>query len=228
MPHSVIVREGETRPAAPASGTARPAPAAVPGPPLPADATGPIAYRERASSFSLTGRHRLEAVPDNGREPGRSYGMPADAPDDPWATPVSPPATAGPARGPWEPAQPAPSEPAAPPQPAAPPAPGPGLARRQPSPAAGTHRGLPRRVRQASIAPQLREQARAEPAAASRLADGGTEARSPEETRSLLSALQQGWQRGRVDDLDYPGDGPDGWPGGRPGGSPDSNDGEGL
>ncbi len=225
MPHSVIVREGEARPAGPAGGTARPAPAAVPGPPLPADATGPIAYRERASSFSLTGRHRLEAVPENGREPAQSNGMPADAPDDPW---VSPPAAAGPARGPWEPAQPAPAEPAPPAEPAAPPAPGPGLARRHPSPPAGTHRGLPRRVRQANIAPQLRDHARAEPAAAGRLADSGIEARSPEETRSLLSSLQQGWQRGRVDDLDYPDDGPDEWPGGRPGGSPDSNDGEGL
>jgi hypothetical protein len=60
------------------------------------------------------------------------------------------------------------------------------------------------------------------------VADSGIEARSPEETRSLLSSLQQGWQRGRVDDLDYPDDGPDEWPGGRPGVSPDSNDGEGL
>jgi signal transduction histidine kinase len=222
MPHSVIVREGEARPGGPASGTARPASAAVPGPPLPADATGTIAYRERASSFSLTGRHRLEAVPESGPEPARSNGTAAGPVDDPW---VSPAAAARPARGPWEPAQPVPAEPAAPPEPLAP---GPDLARRHPSPAAGTHRGLPRRVRQANIAPQLRDHPRAEPAAASRPADSGIEARSPEETRSLLSSLQQGWQRGRVDDLDYPDDGPDEWPGGRPGVSPDSNDGEGL
>jgi signal transduction histidine kinase len=222
MPHSVIVREGEARPGGPASGAARPASAAVPGPPLPADATGTIAYRERASSFSLTGRHRLEAVPESGPEPARSNGTAAGPADDPW---VSPAAAARPARGPWEPAQPVPAEPAAPPEPLAP---GPDLARRHPSPAAGTHRGLPRRVRQANIAPQLRDHPRAEPAAASRPADSGIEARSPEETRSLLSSLQQGWQRGRVDDLDYPDDGPDEWPGGRPGVSPDSNDGEGL
>ncbi len=224
MPHSVIVREGEARQAGPAAGIARPAPSAAPGPPLPADASGMIAYRERASSFSLTGRHRLEAVPESGPEPARSNGTTAGPPGDLWVSPVSPGA-ASPARGPWEPAQPVPSEPAAPSQPAAP---GPGLARRHPSPPAGTHRGLPRRVRQANIAPQLRDHPRAEPAAASRLADSGIEARSPEETRSLLSSLQQGWQRGRVDDLDYPDDGPDEWPGGRPGGSPDSNDGEDL
>ncbi len=100
------------------------------------------------------------------------------------------------------------------------------MARRQPSPATGTHRGLPRRVRQASIAPQLRDQPGGEPAAAGRQAGPGTEDRSPEEARNLFSSLQQGWQRGRVDDLDYPDDDPHGWPGGRPARSPEPGDGE--
>jgi signal transduction histidine kinase len=54
--------------------------------------------------------------------------------------------------------------------------------------------GLPRRVRQASLAPQLREPA-AEPVPASGGEDLWT--RSPEETRSTMTAIQQGWERGR-------------------------------
>jgi signal transduction histidine kinase len=54
--------------------------------------------------------------------------------------------------------------------------------------------GLPRRVRQASLAPQLRETA-AESAPRSSGNDVWT--RSPEDTRSTMSAIQQGWERGR-------------------------------
>jgi signal transduction histidine kinase len=54
--------------------------------------------------------------------------------------------------------------------------------------------GLPRRTRQASLAPQLRETA-AEPAPGSSGNDVWT--RSPEDTRSTMSAIQQGWERGR-------------------------------
>jgi signal transduction histidine kinase len=53
--------------------------------------------------------------------------------------------------------------------------------------------GLPRRVRQASLAPQLRETA-ADPAPGS---GGDFWTRSPEDTRSTMSAIQQGWERGR-------------------------------
>jgi len=66
--------------------------------------------------------------------------------------------------------------------------------------------GLPRRVRQASLAPQLRET----PARPGPSADLGVLAeppptewsdaereRSPEETRVTLSAIQRGWERGR-------------------------------
>jgi len=60
---------------------------------------------------------------------------------------------------------------------------------------------------------------------ADRAADGTTGrpgtrpvSRSPEETRSMISSLQHGWQRGRVDDVDHPGDEPAGWPGDTPGG----------
>jgi signal transduction histidine kinase len=53
---------------------------------------------------------------------------------------------------------------------------------------------LPRRIRQASLAPQLRDSSgRIETASDSEL----TDARSPEEARATVSAIQQGWQRGR-------------------------------
>ncbi|MBO3745923.1 nitrate- and nitrite sensing domain-containing protein [Streptosporangiaceae bacterium NEAU-GS5] len=58
---------------------------------------------------------------------------------------------------------------------------------------AGTHAGLPRRVRQASMAPQLREQA---PLSAP-TTEEPTEERSPEAARAMFSAFQRGAQRGR-------------------------------
>jgi signal transduction histidine kinase len=59
---------------------------------------------------------------------------------------------------------------------------------------AGTHRGLPRRVRQANLSPHLRARSSAGPAAA---ASRGPELRSPEQAQSLLASLQSGWERGR-------------------------------
>ena len=71
---------------------------------------------------------------------------------------------------------------------------------------AGTYRGLPRRIRQASLNPHLRDSSRA--AARGADADGTPPSltRSPEEARSLVASLQSGWQRGRESDL------PDGEP----------------
>jgi anti-sigma regulatory factor (Ser/Thr protein kinase) len=67
----------------------------------------------------------------------------------------------------------------------------------------GTHKGMPRRIRQASMAPQLRRQdgngqADAAPRAAA------SPAASPEQLGSRLSSLQAGWLRGRLDDLKLP------------------------
>ncbi|MDN3351103.1 nitrate- and nitrite sensing domain-containing protein [Actinomadura sp. DC4] len=55
---------------------------------------------------------------------------------------------------------------------------------------------LPQRIRQASLAPQLRA------ATPARTPSGTSPAttRPPEETRSLMSSLQQGWQRGREEE----------------------------
>ena len=67
--------------------------------------------------------------------------------------------------------------------------------------AAGTYRGLPRRIRQASLNPHLRDR----PPAAARGADADgpppSLARSPEEARNLVASLQSGWQRGRESDV---------------------------
>ena len=70
---------------------------------------------------------------------------------------------------------------------------------------AGTYRGLPRRVRQASLNPHLRD---TRAAVRGRQADATppSSARSPEDARSLVASLQSGWQRGRAADA------PDGEP----------------
>ena len=60
-----------------------------------------------------------------------------------------------------------------------------------------TYKGLPKRVRQASLAPQLRDRTTpsSTPSAASR---DNVVNRSPEGIRNALSAMQRGWQRGRT------------------------------
>jgi signal transduction histidine kinase len=60
------------------------------------------------------------------------------------------------------------------------------------APATGvTEHGLPQRVRQANLAPQLRSRAAPPPAAAAPASH-----RSPEKARSVMSAFRRGWQRG--------------------------------
>jgi len=82
----------------------------------------------------------------------------------------------------------------------------PGAARRQQASAVaspGSHLGMPIRVPQASLAPQLRDQ-RDSDQQATGSAGPEFDARSPEATRSIMILMQQGWERGRVDDLDDP------------------------
>jgi hypothetical protein len=62
---------------------------------------------------------------------------------------------------------------------------------------------MPIRVRQANMAPQLRAQRDADPQEPQDDEPWFT-ARSPEATRSMLTMMQQGWRRGRMDDLDDP------------------------
>ena len=56
-----------------------------------------------------------------------------------------------------------------------------------------TELGLPRRIRQANLAPQLRETG---PQSIIGL-DNEPGFRSPEEARATMTAIQQGWERGR-------------------------------
>ena len=90
---------------------------------------------------------------------------------------------------------------------------------------AGTHLGMPVRVRQASLAPQLRRSQgpRTPPAAP---AAGSPPPRSPDQARNLMAALQRGWEHGRTDDLDDPAGDLGGWPGGTPGAGTDASEGE--
>jgi signal transduction histidine kinase len=84
-------------------------------------------------------------------------------------------------------------------RPAEPPAPAMGrdeAAGRSGVPTAGTHAGMPRRVRQASLAPQLRGSST--PGGGQAATDCGT--RSPERARSVMASMQSGWRRGRAED----------------------------
>jgi signal transduction histidine kinase len=151
---------------------------------------------------TLTGRHRLPppavtaaaAGPTGpGPRPGARNGE-AEWPMAPWETgPITMPAEAA-AAGPVLFSPPAP--PALPtssvlPEPTVPPS--------------GSHLGMPIRVPQANMAPQLRAQRDADPPPQEPQDDEPWfGARSPEATRSMLTMMQQGWRRGRMDDLDDP------------------------
>ena len=74
-------------------------------------------------------------------------------------------------------------------------------------PSADSHPDLPRRLRQASLAPQLRD---SPPPASS---GGQHEVRSAEQVRALISSIQQGWHSGRAAADRADGDIPDGNPG---------------
>jgi signal transduction histidine kinase len=184
MPFGVVVRQEEARRAAP-----------------------PWAGRPAEDGLrSLTGRHRLPPPPAVAARPGPGVRTgEAEWPMAPWETgPITMPseaAAAGPA--------PALSPPLAPPSPLQAPASPAPAAPTPAAPASGSHLGMPIRVPQASMAPQLRDQRGTDlqdpqdpQAAEDDVPWFG--ARSPEATRSMLTMMQQGWRRGRMDDLDDP------------------------
>jgi len=74
------------------------------------------------------------------------------------------------------------------------------------SASSGSHLGMPIRVPQASLAPQLRARGSGPQAPQAAAEDDAPAAglRSPEATRNMLTLMQQGWRRGRLDDLDDP------------------------
>jgi len=72
----------------------------------------------------------------------------------------------------------------------------------------GSHLGMPIRIPQASLAPQLRAPHDIDSRSVALEAPRASE-RSPEATRDMLILMQEGWQRGRLDDLDELQRGPD-------------------
>ena len=178
--------------------------------------------------FGVTGRHRLRAAAtgrrmDTGENPriADQVWLPASpaSPRPPWEEP-EPPALPALPMPPWDavPTSPWP-QPAQPPQSAQPDVvgqtaphpvdpggqngkpPWPAPETEAPDSSVGTHLGMPIRVPQTSLAPQLRPGGDSgQQAWPSEAAD--VEPRAPEATRDMLMTMQQGWQRGRLDDLD--------------------------
>jgi hypothetical protein len=85
----------------------------------------------------------------------------------------------------------------------------------------GRDAGLPRRLRQASLAPQLRETGSSAGASSG---DGQPETRSADQARTLISSIQWGWRNGRAA-AGQPDGSAGGSPGGSAGGSPDGGPG---
>jgi signal transduction histidine kinase len=159
--------------------------------------SGPVASARVPAAVDRAeapGRHRLPTTA-TGRISGGGGVITDVSPGDATPAPRTMP------RAPWElgRTQPQPKlrEPAAASAPALPAAPG--EAKTPAAAGGGTHLGMPIRVPQASMAPQLREKG-VRPAER----HDDVDQRAPEATRDLMSLMQEGWQRGRVDDLDDP------------------------
>ena len=195
LPRGVVVWESDAIDSRPA----------LPGPvneTLQAQPTDP-GDGQRTPTFGATGRHRLMPVPSPRFSQQRSPAPPEEPePPQPTASP-SPWGAQGPrpyGRAPGghdqsgtmrDGDQVSPLRSSARPDPAS----------------GGSHLGMPVRVPQASIAPQLRaQQAQRGQDFARPAAEPST--RSPEATRAMLLSMQHGWQRGRLDDLTDPDDAP--------------------
>jgi signal transduction histidine kinase len=177
-------------------------------------------------SFGLTGRHRqaplLPAAPDPAPRPvdagaGAQAEEPAAQPsagavpiapwefEQPWPR-SQPPEPAAPRPLAFRPAAARPeaprdAQPTPPAQPAADAQPGTNDGERAAPASAASHLGMPIRVPQASLAPQLRSRREADPQTVPRDASEA-DGRTPEATRNMMALMQSGWQRGRADDLD--------------------------
>jgi signal transduction histidine kinase len=156
------------------------------------DGPVPLPRRRRTAPVLVSDRGR----PVGGRAAGGQTG-PSRAAEPEHPADTDPPESAAPEHqaqpDPLPPVQAVPSAPEPRPEPA------------QPQPAAGataagtgTGTVLPRRVRQANLAPQLRAEATATQSGTGRPdEDTGGRDRSAEEVRDRMAALQRGWQRGR-------------------------------
>ncbi|MFF5084319.1 nitrate- and nitrite sensing domain-containing protein [Actinoplanes sp. NPDC000266] len=178
-----------------------------------------------AGATAPTMRPTPDPTPSTAAAESVSSVMPTSAaPLFPTALPTGAPSAAPTSAAPMFVAPTSPAAPPARPAPGAQPAPPAGLtpdarpapaARTSPAitptspgaPLAETEDGLPKRVRQASIAAQLRRQAGAPPPAAED--EPSATLRSPEQVRSIMSALQSGTTRGRIDAARYLGNSPE-------------------
>ena len=165
-------------------------------------------------TFGMTGRHHRLPLPGSSPEADPAGGSEvAEAAEEP-LTSTAPQLQVPPPPAQDQPPQagsPMAAAAAWPTSPAEPTGPGPAV---NGAAVGGTYLGLPRRVRLASLAPQLRSH----PGRAVPGQPAAPAARSPEQTSSLMSALQAGLLRGRLDDLDSPDACPES-SGGRPGGA---------
>jgi signal transduction histidine kinase len=212
LPHAIIVPRDD------GPGTAiQPLPAASRGR-READVPDASDSWSAALAAGAPGRHRLEAGATNGHiEPLTEPSFPA-VPAGPSVASLASGNGGGreQARGPWEP--PVNQEPARLDIPWEAPA-------TRGDSGGGTHLGLPLRVRQANLAPQLRRQNPEEASVTPTAPEAAS--RTPEETFTMMTEFQDGWRRGRTDDLDEPDAGP---ALGSPGVQPDvqhAHDGEG-
>ncbi|MBO2450363.1 sensor histidine kinase [Actinomadura barringtoniae] len=187
LPHELVVSADQMN-------APEPAPEAAPEPAMPMTAPVPSAPVPAAPPAA-------EPIP-NMRPMSQPMSAPIPEPPDPPA-PQAPPMMAAPTP-PFPPEPPVMAPRRAgnpwfddPEQASAEPAEAPGPPRADDVQDPGTHAGLPRRVRQGSLAPQLRDERpeTPEPPREQRV-------RTPEEARSLMSSMQDGWQRGRATDGD--------------------------
>jgi signal transduction histidine kinase len=222
LPHSIIMPRDEAGPPIPGTGPRPPAQAEVHRSWRETDAADPgESWSAALAVGSPTGRHRLDSsvpryYPESAAEITAEVaavptgnGTPNGGAPNGGGVPMaggSPNGGLEQARGPWEP--PLAQEPTRV---------SPSSWGESPS-GGGTHLGLPLRVRQANLAPQLRKQNPAEASVPPPADDPST--RTPEETLSMMSAFQDGWQRGRADSLgdqdEAPGDEPAGQPDAEP------------
>ncbi|PBC76748.1 signal transduction histidine kinase [Streptomyces sp. TLI_235] len=191
LPTALLEAEAPAEPAADRPPVADRSP--VVAAPAPTAVSAPPAERQQPAAAPAV-RPLPTATPfgASGRDPGVLRPTPFRA-DGARPSPAVPPA---PAR------RPAPVPAAVPPAAAVPAAPAAvPTAPAAPSGGAGPDEGdgdLPRRVRQASLVPQLRE-APAKPRPAPRPVDGRPAGRDPEEARAAMSAFQRGWARGTTE-----------------------------
>jgi signal transduction histidine kinase len=168
----------------------------------PAELVSAGAARRMAIDGPTTGSPRIAALPQH---PPAAPTSPAFPPAGPPSGPLDVPEPPSRSPEPVVPLEPLPTrgqhrapldEPPAPQFPEPEPEPGPGAEPQRQPVSAGTYRGLPRRVRQASLAPQLRSTAAEDPSGAAGVPQASSASLS--DMRNTLSAMQRGWQQGRA------------------------------